>query len=407
MSKKITAILFFFLCALMLFAPDSKAYADGVYDFSVSAACVNVGETVRFKLKTPSGTAKATLYVDGKRTVANDAPQIVNGAMLFDFALPMQASGTKHIRFYVYGTNGKLLIKYPNKAIPIKAVWPLYAPVSAAVTFLESDRAVLQATLAPGYTYKRYGFYLGTSQTALSTTVRATSIRSNSYDKLVTPLIPATTYYYQPFAITSRGVVLNGTVQSFTTPQTKSYTLEDSMLAGIAEKYEYLFHAGTMYYTRQDPPLGYRSYAEAAKHMVPIKVPVWVKSGGSRRASTRTLLVNRKLAENIKAIFVEIYALDMQFPIMYLRCFSYRTIRGPGLYNSNLLSHHSFGAAIDINKSYNLFYRSVDRRNPKNPYTIPAVVIAIFEKYGWAWGGDFEEGLDTMHFQYLGLDLCP
>jgi hypothetical protein len=90
---------------------------------------------------------------------------------------------------------------------------------------------------------------------------------------------------------------------------------------------------------------------------------------------------------------------------MALVGYSYRHISGPGLNGSNIMSHHSFGGAIDVNKPHNLFYLHKDKRKPKDPYYIPQSVIDIFAKYGWAWGGNFKEGLDTMHFQYLGLDL--
>lgn len=68
-------------------------------------------------------------------------------------------------------------------------------------------------------------------------------------------------------------------------------------------------------------------------------------------------------------------------------------------------SHHSFGAAIDINWTVNDLYMGKDKRNPKSPYYIPQSVIDIFAEHGWAWGGNFKECCDTMHFQYLGLDL--
>lgn len=158
MAKKIVAALFFLLFSLVLFAPGAHARADDGYGLGVSALSVNVGETVQFRLKTPSGAAKAALYMNGKLQKINDAPQTADGENWFDFALPVQTSGTKRIRFYVYGENSKLLLKYPNKAVAVKAEWPLYAPVSTDISFLESDMAVLAAQLAPGYTYRQYGF---------------------------------------------------------------------------------------------------------------------------------------------------------------------------------------------------------------------------------------------------------
>ncbi len=407
MAKKVAAFLFSFLIALTLFAPCAFADTASAYELSVSSTSVHVGDTVHFTLNTPKDAASVCVYMDGKKQQTSKTPKVLEDTKQWTFDLVMQSSGTKGIRFYVYSTTGKLLKKYPDSAVMIKAIWPLYAPVSVDVTFLEHDMAVLFAKLAPGYKYKRYGFYLGTSETALNKQIRSTVIRANTYDKLVTALSPNTTYYFRPFAVTSKGVELKGDIKTFTTPAKQTWTLLDAKLGTTAEKYNYLFFSNARYYTRQSPPLGYRTAAEAKEHMVTITVKVWIKSSSKRKPATWKLTINRKLAENVKAIFDEMYSLDIQFPVMYLRGFSFRTIRGPGLYGSNILSHHSFGAAIDINKSYNLFYKRKDRRNPNNPYTIPKEVIAVFEKYGWAWGGNFKEGLDTMHFQYLGLDLLP
>ena len=117
-----------------------------------------------------------------------------------------------------------------------------------------------------------------------------------------------------------------------------------------------------------------------------------------------TLQINYKLAESVKAIFGEIYNLDIQFPVKTLAGFSYRRMVIPWVHNNPYLSPHAFGTCIDINKAANGFYHQ-DRRNKKSPFYIPESVIAIFEKYGWTWGGDFKEGMDTMHFQYLGPEL--
>jgi serine-type D-Ala-D-Ala carboxypeptidase (penicillin-binding protein 5/6) len=140
-------------------------------------------------------------------------------------------------------------------------------------------------------------------------------------------------------------------------------------------------------------------------HMVTFDVPVWKLKSGKKVSSTMSLTVNYKLENNVKAIFQEIFELDIQFPVMALKGYWYRRASGPGVTGSNMMSHHSFGSAIDINKPYNLFYTQRDKRNKKSPYYTPQQVIDIFAKYGWDWGGNFKEGFDTMHFQYLGLDL--
>ena len=67
-----------------------------------------------------------------------------------------------------------------------------------------------------------------------------------------------------------------------------------------------------------------------------------------------------------------------------------------------MLSMHSFGTAIDVNPAVNGLYYMHDGRNPQSPYYLPDEVIDIFKKYGWVWGGDWDEYVDTMHFQYTG-----
>ena len=223
-------------------------------------------------------------------------------------------------------------------------------------------------------------------------------------NKLVTGLVPGTQYYYQPYVTTKSGII-TGAMVSFTMPEPREWPAEDAVFDSDEDRYNYLFGADTKYYTKDSPPFGFVGRSEASAHLVKVSVPIWKKMGGRRVSGRWTFYIHHKLENSIKAIFDEIYGLDIQFPIMKLYTFDYRTINGPGLRNSRILSHHSFGAAIDINKPYNLFYRTVDKRDPNNPYTIPPEVIAIFEKYGWSWGGNLKEGIDTMHFQYLGLDL--
>ena len=172
------------------------------------------------------------------------------------------------------------------------------------------------------------------------------------------------------------------------------------------DRYEYIFGAPRQLYRVSAPPRGYESASRAASHMTTITVPVWKYVNGNKRVSSEmSLTVNKKLAENVKAIFKEIHELDEQFCVTTLSGFQYRRLNIPWFKekSSKYLSHHSFGTAIDINYDYNLYYHYTDKRDKNSPYYISENVIAVFEKYGWSWGGNFEIGLDTMHFQYLGL----
>ena len=173
-------------------------------------------------------------------------------------------------------------------------------------------------------------------------------------------------------------------------------------------RYQYLLGMDTVYFSVSNPPKGYKSASAARKNMTTITVKCWrIKSSGIKYASSMKLTVSKKLAENVKQIFDEIYALPCKFPIKTLVGYHYGKVTGPMLENVKLLSHHSFGAAIDINYMQNDYYlgKGNDLRDRSNPYYIPKEVIAVFTKYGWYWGGNFPICADTMHFQYLGLDF--
>jgi len=68
--------------------------------------------------------------------------------------------------------------------------------------------------------------------------------------------------------------------------------------------------------------------------------------------------------------------------------------------NTNRLSVHSFGIAIDLNvkdSHYWLWDKEKDNFTYKNK--IPLQIVEIFEKYGFIWGGRWYH-YDTMHFEY-------
>jgi hypothetical protein len=78
-----------------------------------------------------------------------------------------------------------------------------------------------------------------------------------------------------------------------------------------------------------------------------------------------------------------------------------------GVYNcrpvaeTNRLSMHAFGAAIDINAKFGDYWLwarrgdgSVDWRN-----RIPKEIVEIFERHGFIWGGRWYH-FDTLHFEY-------
>lgn len=79
--------------------------------------------------------------------------------------------------------------------------------------------------------------------------------------------------------------------------------------------------------------------------------------------------------------------------------FYWRKIRGTGR-----LSTHSFGIAIDLNVKYSNYWQwdcrcTNEDANLRYRNQIPQIIVDIFEKYGFIWGGKWYH-YDTMHFEY-------
>lgn len=175
-------------------------------------------------------------------------------------------------------------------------------------------------------------------------------------------------------------------------------------------RYSFITNKGAKAYKIGAMPEGFTSDSVARRQMTTFDVPVWkLNSDGSRSASVRSITINKKLAASVKCIFSDIFQLDSKFPFNYLLGYSYRKVGGVGLNGSKLMSAHSFGVAIDINAGdYDNDYflgKGNDLRKKSNPYCITDEVIAVFEKYGWFWGGNFDICSDTMHFQYYELSF--
>ena len=69
---------------------------------------------------------------------------------------------------------------------------------------------------------------------------------------------------------------------------------------------------------------------------------------------------------------------------------------------TNQLSAHGYGAAIDISTEHAHYWRwsaEGPAGRPRYQNEIPAEIVAIFEKYGFIWGGRWYH-YDTMHFEY-------
>ena len=151
------------------------------------------------------------------------------------------------------------------------------------------------------------------------------------------------------------------------------------------------------------------SYEEAQASMATITVPIWKLSNGTKVSSTTTLTVHSAIAEDVKAIFTEIYNDPEQFPINATSTFRY--VEGT-------TGEHNCGTAIDLNANENYQVRDGKAmvgnfwRPGENPYSIPedGSVVRIFAEHGWSWGGDAwawdsdqTTGYhDYMHFSYMG-----
>lgn len=144
------------------------------------------------------------------------------------------------------------------------------------------------------------------------------------------------------------------------------------------------------------------------------------------------LIVNKSIAEDVISIFEELFSCGYQIQSMYLidnywtgdpddsdtasidanntSAFCYRPIT-----NGTKLSNHAYGLAIDINPQQNP-YVSYSSGSPKwyhenaNDYIArdtgrPHVIthedaaFLIFQKYGFTWGGDWNNPKDYQHFE--------
>lgn len=130
--------------------------------------------------------------------------------------------------------------------------------------------------------------------------------------------------------------------------------------------------------------------------IVEVAIRVWTSGGGT---SVKYLQINKKLKEIVIAMFNDIYN-DPSHPVIN-EIGAFRKSDGfPG---------HPFGVAIDINPDQNPMpgsYGNISNYKPgTNPLSMDAnhaIVKIIRDKYGWAWGGDFNTSKDYMHFSFWG-----
>ena len=181
-------------------------------------------------------------------------------------------------------------------------------------------------------------------------------------------------------------------------PVKKSWLLdnEEYPLSAI-EKYNKIFE-GSEIFTKED----------ADKVVVSIPVRVWLlNEDGTKREGKLYLTVHKNIADEVTAVFDEIFNGEERFPIYEVGGYSWRAPM-----SSERLSHHNFGTAIDINSNENYcIYNSGATigsyyKPGEDPYSIlpDGEVVKAFAKHGFIWGGTaWSNPKDYMHFSYLGL----
>ncbi|WP_166389281.1 M15 family metallopeptidase [Nocardioides ochotonae] len=121
--------------------------------------------------------------------------------------------------------------------------------------------------------------------------------------------------------------------------------------------------------------------------------PAWVASHISTEQVPilGTMTCNRAIFPQLRAALEEVVASGLAgeiHPEEYAGCYYPRFIAG-----STTLSNHSFGLAFDIN---------VPGNQRGTAGELHRGVVAIFEKWGFAWGGDWR-WTDPMHFELARL----
>lgn len=137
------------------------------------------------------------------------------------------------------------------------------------------------------------------------------------------------------------------------------------------------------------------------------------------------LIVHESVSTEVLQIFRDIY--DVGFPIEKMKviseygysdndsmldnntsAFNFRKIT-----NSDQLSNHALGLAIDINPKINPYVigntilpENATEFADRNQITLGMIkkgeaVHEIFTKYGWSWGGDWHQPKDYQHFEKI------
>ena len=173
----------------------------------------------------------------------------------------------------------------------------------------------------------------------------------------------------------------------------------------------------------------FTSSSDSADHMTTVTVPVWkLRGDGSKYSSTAGITVNSAVADDVAAIFTQIYNDPEQFPIESV---------GGARYTDTM--RHSWGCAIDINPYENAECRayynddgSIDSvkqtcgmgwwplgsgwtafagsLSEASAFSIPrgGSVVKAFLDYGWGWAGNgYSVRNGSQKFDYMHFSVAP
>lgn len=144
--------------------------------------------------------------------------------------------------------------------------------------------------------------------------------------------------------------------------------------------------------------------------MAVVSFLAWELEDSEKVARERRVVVAQELAEEVQAIFREIYEHEERFPIAEVIGYDYRTVAG----SEDRLSFHAAGRAIDLNRRQNPMieggrkivhpdeppYEPGEWRPGDDPHSIPpdGSVVQAFTSRGWRWGGNWTSMKDYQHF---------
>lgn len=143
-------------------------------------------------------------------------------------------------------------------------------------------------------------------------------------------------------------------------------------------------------------------------------------------AHTGELVVHADEADAVVGVFQQLF--DAGFPIEEMRLVTDADLSAPPTGDGNntaafvcrvvrggtRFSAHASGLAIDVNPFHNPYVRDdlvlpelasayVDRSNARPGMLLDGeVAVRAFEAIGWAWGGRWDDPVDTMHFSATG-----